>query len=146
VIRKNIVTGNPGVQVSVVIPAEGVDIRNMSNGNTFEDNVCLTSVNAPCPALGRSFTASPNPIAVTGSTPHGRTTISWYVPDVQEVQVRVGSPNGPLFAAGGSRGSAETGVWVADGTTFYLQDVTGGKALTAANTIATLVARLSRTP
>ena len=144
VIRRNVVTGNPAVQVAVAIPADGVDIRNMSNANIFEDNVCLTGLNAPCPALGRSFKASPNPI--TGSAQYGRTTISWYAPDVTEVQVRVGSPNGALFAAGGNRGSAETGVWVADGTTFYLQDISGGKPLNAANTLATVVVRLTRTP
>jgi hypothetical protein len=146
VIRRNIVTGNPAVQVAVAIPADGVDIRNMSNANIFENNVCLTGVNAPCPALGRSFTANPNPTAVTGSALYGKTTISWYAPDAAEVEVRVGSPNGTLFAAGGNRGSAETGIWVADGTTFYLQDVSGGKPLNASNTIATVVVRVSRTP
>ena len=146
VIRRNIVTANPAVQVAVAVPADGVDIRNLSSANVFQDNVCLTGVNAPCPALGRSFTATPNPVPVTGPARLGRTTISWQVPDVAEVEVRIGSPNGTLFAAGGTRGSAETGAWVADGTTFYLQDVASGKPLNAANTIATLVVRLSRTP
>ena len=146
VIRKNIVTGNPAVQVAVAIPADGGDIRNLSSANIFADNVCLTGVNAPCPALGRSFTASPNPIPVTGPARLGRTTISWHVPDVAEVEVRIGSPNGTLFAAGGNRGSAETGVWVSEGMTFYLQDVSSGKPLNAANTMGTVVVRFNRTP
>jgi hypothetical protein len=54
----------------------------------------------------------------------------------------VGSPSGPLFTYQGSQGSAQTGAWVTDGMTFYLQDVTGGKPLTAANTLATLVVHL----
>ena len=55
VIRHNIVVGNPPVQISVTFPAaDGVDIRNQATPGTnrVEDNVCLTSVNAPCPAIG----------------------------------------------------------------------------------------------
>jgi hypothetical protein len=33
---------------------------------------------------------------------------------------------------------------VTDGTTFYLQDVSGGKPLTANNTLATVVVHLQR--
>jgi len=40
------------------------------------------------------------------------------------------------MAGGGSSGSATTGVWVDNGTQFYLQDVSGGKPVTAANTLA----------
>jgi hypothetical protein len=42
------------VQLSVDHTASsGVDIKNQSTAgaNMFEDNVCLTSVNAPCPAV-----------------------------------------------------------------------------------------------
>ena len=144
IVRRNLVTGNPAVQVAVDRPGTGgADIRNLSGTetNTFHSNICLTGVNAPCPALGTSLTASPNPIPVTGSSLYGKTTISWSATDVGDVQIRIGSPNGPLFA-NGNRGSAETGLWVADGLTFYLQDVSGGKPLTAENTLATLVVRL----
>ena len=67
------------------------------------------------------------------------TAISWNVPNASFTEIHVGSPNGPLFASGGNQGSVQTGAWVTDGMTFYLQDVTGGKALTANNTLATLV-------
>jgi len=56
VIRHNTLVGNPPVQISVTFPtAGGVDIRNQATPGTnrIEDNVCLTSVNAPCPAIGR---------------------------------------------------------------------------------------------
>jgi parallel beta-helix repeat protein len=56
VIRHNIVAGNPPVQISVTFPAaDGVDIRNQATPgtNTIDDNFCLTSVNAPCPVVGR---------------------------------------------------------------------------------------------
>lgn len=51
-VRKNLVVGNPPVQISVNNPATtGVDIRNDAppGSNIIEDNVCLTAVNAACP-------------------------------------------------------------------------------------------------
>jgi len=92
---------------------------------------------------GASLTASPNPVPVTGSA-DGTTTISWNAPNAAYIEIHVGSPNGPLFTYQGNQGSAQTGPWVADGTAFYLQDVTGGKPLTAANTLATLVVHLQK--
>jgi len=66
-------------------------------------------------------------------------------PGAEVVEVRVNSPDGDLLArGGGGRGSAQTGVWVADGMTFYLQDVSGGKPLNAENTLSTVVVRLQR--
>jgi hypothetical protein len=65
-------------------------------------------------------------------------------PDAEAVEVRIGSPNGVLFTSGGNRGSAQTALWVPDGMTFYLQDVSGGRPLTAENTLATVVVRLQR--
>jgi hypothetical protein len=59
VIRWNLIVGNPPVQVALDNPsASGVDIKNMANdgANTFRGNICLTSVNAPCPAVGRPST------------------------------------------------------------------------------------------
>ena len=52
----------------------------------------------------------------------GRTTLFWKVPDSPSVEVHVGSPDGPLFAEGGSEGSAETKDWVKDRMVFYLLD------------------------
>jgi len=56
IIRRNLIVGNPPVQVDLDHPsAKGVDIKNLSpsGANTFQDNRCLTSVNAPCPAVKR---------------------------------------------------------------------------------------------
>jgi parallel beta-helix repeat protein len=147
IFRRNLVMGNPPIQVAVSNPASnGFDIWNLSpaGANTFQANVCLTSVNAPCPASAPSLTASPNPIPVTGAADYGMTTISWMAEGAEAVEVRIGSPNGALFAGGSSRGSAQTGLWVPDGMTFYLQDISGGKPLTAENTLATVVVRLQR--
>jgi hypothetical protein len=93
---------------------------------------------------GASLTAFPNPIPVSGSA-DGTTTILWNAPNAQAVEIHVGSPNGALFTSEGDHGSISTGPWVSDGLTFYLQDVTGGKPLTAANTLAVLVVHLQKT-
>ena len=71
------------------------------------------------------------------------TTLQWNAPAGSTVQIRVGNPAGTLFAEGGSTGTATTGNWVTNGMLFYLQDVTGGKPLTAANTLAVLIVQLS---
>src|ERR1700691_2215098 len=44
-----------------------------------------------------SFTASPNPIPVSAGASFGVTTISWNAPSAQFIEVRIGSPSGPLF-------------------------------------------------
>ena len=147
--RKNFVIGNPSVETSVdhASATSGFDIQNLATvgANTFQANVCLTSVNAPCPAsTPPSLTASPNPIPTMGGANFGVTTIDWMAPGVNAVQVRVNSVDGGLLASGGARGSVQTGLWVADETTFYLQDVSDGKPLTAENTLATVVVRLQR--
>jgi parallel beta-helix repeat protein len=147
--QRNLVTGNPGLQVSVDNPSSGgLDIKDLAGAgaNVYVANVCQTSANAPCPSAGVSFTAAPNPITITGSAALGQTTISWSAPDAQIVEIRVGSPAGPLFARQVNRGSAQTGVWVTDGLAFYLQDVTGGRPLTSDYTLATLVLHVGGAP
>ena len=147
IIRRNLITGNPSVQVSVDNPSvTGLDIKNLAppDANAFEGNICETAVNAPCPSIGPSLTASPNPIPVTGNALVGMTTISWNAPDAQVIEIRLDSPDGKLFTTMGFRGSIQTGAWVGDGMTFYLQDVTSGKPLTSDYTLATLVVHLQR--
>lgn len=53
-VRENTVIGNPAIQVSISHPSvRAVDILNLApqGQTTFERNVCLTAVNAPCPVL-----------------------------------------------------------------------------------------------
>ncbi len=85
-----------------------------------------------------TLTASPNPIPASGGA-LGTTTISWNAPSAQVIQLRIGGPSGALFFEGSNSGSAQTGAWVGDGLTVYLQDVTGGRRLTPDNTLAILV-------
>jgi len=57
VVRGNVVVGNPPIQVSVSLPTStGFDILNLSapGTTTFDRNLCLTAVNAPCPDLSTS--------------------------------------------------------------------------------------------
>jgi hypothetical protein len=58
VIRRNVIAGNPPVQVSKTFGANvGADIQEVSflGGNAFEENLCLTyaghTVPAPCPSV-----------------------------------------------------------------------------------------------
>jgi hypothetical protein len=60
IIRRNIIAGNPPVQVSNAFGASvGADIRDLSTpgANTFEDNQCLTYMGsmepAPCPRISK---------------------------------------------------------------------------------------------
>lgn len=51
-VRANTVVGNPAIQVGSTRPnVQAVDILNLAptGQTTFERNVCVTSVNAPCP-------------------------------------------------------------------------------------------------
>jgi parallel beta-helix repeat protein len=54
VVRRNLIVSNPPVQISVDhVSTSGVDIKNLSpaGANFFSANICVTSVNAPCPAI-----------------------------------------------------------------------------------------------
>src|SRR5438128_9244238 len=56
VLRGNVIAGNPPILVSNNAPdnaASGFDIMNLSAAaaNTFENNTCITSMNAPCANL-----------------------------------------------------------------------------------------------
>ena len=104
--------------------------------------VTLASAGDPPPAVPVSFTASPNPIPVTRGASYGMTTVSWNAPGASVIEIRLGSPDGQLFVMDNNAGSAPTGLWVADGTTLYLQDVSNNQPRTAANTLATLTLRV----
>ena len=85
------------------------------------------------------ISADPNPAPHIGSSSDAMVTISWNAPAATSIQININSPTGPGFTQGGNTGSAQTGPWVTNGMTFYLQDISGGKPLTAANTLGTVV-------
>ncbi len=111
---------------------------NVTSGGFFPSGVngiLNTSSGSAATTDGPYISASPNPIMIT-SGQVGTTMLTWSAPNASIVQIRIGSPSGQLFAESGPMGSMDTGAWVTQGTTFYLQDVSNGKALTAANTVA----------
>ncbi len=132
--------------VGQIVATPGVSQTTHSLAADADNNevfVPVTGVGIQVWRNGASITAYPNPIPVSGGG-DGTATISWVAPNADAVEVHVGSPTGPLFSEGGSRGSAMTGPWIADGTTFYLQDVSGGVVASAANTLASTVVHLLR--
>ena len=90
-----------------------------------------------------SFAATPNPANVCDGTGLTSTSLSWSFPAASVVEIHLGSPSGPLFARGGSTGTAQTGKWVSDGMLFVAQNVTGGLPLTSANTLGSVTVRVS---
>ena len=72
---------------------------------------------------GTTLVADPNPIVTSDGSGLGETSITW-ISTAAQIELRIGGPNGKLFARGGSKGSAPTGHWVGNGMTFYLQDLT----------------------
>jgi len=85
-----------------------------------------------------SITANPNPFLANTNGP-GQTMLAWTSYGTSAVEVRVNAPDGNKFAGSGPGSfSATTGRWLRDGMRVYLQDVSGGLPLTAANTLATV--------
>ena len=89
------------------------------------------------------ISASPGTIVVCDDSRLGVTTLTWSSRQGTQIEIRVGAPDGALFAKPYQDGSSQTGKWVADRTVFVMQDVTGGKPLTAEHTIATVVVRVT---
>lgn len=82
--------------------------------------------------------ASPNPAPASARHPDlGATTLKWVTLGAAHLEIRVGKPDGELFvrATGTASGSSTTGEWVRDGMLFYLQNVSGGRKLSLANTL-----------
>jgi hypothetical protein len=107
----------------------------------------IAVVQASTTSLGcrGTIAANPNPIMVCDGSAAGQTLISWNSSGPTNVEVHLKSPSGALFAASaGGAASAASGKWVTEGTTFYLQDVTGGLQLTAANTIAVVTVHVTQ--
>jgi hypothetical protein len=140
------ITGNHGFNFT--IPAQ---FRNGQPHNLYVYGIDVTgnqnvlmagaprSFNLSQPQATGSISASPNPIQVCDGSGLGVTTISWSVANVTAVDVRLNAPNGTLFVSSGPPGGQQTtGKWVNNGMVFYLQNVSDGRPLTSANTLATV--------
>jgi 6-phosphogluconolactonase len=113
--------------------------------NRLGQPVCILFAPPPEPGNsvrpGVTFWANPNPVVAADASGLGQTTLSWNAPEATEVHLRLGAPDGPLIAYQGNFGSVTTGRWIFRPVTFYLQDVSGGKPLTSANTLGTVRVR-----
>ena len=108
--------------------------------------VCFV-FNPPQPAgnlarPGVTFWANPDPYYSPDGFPLGQTTLAWNAADAEELDIRIGSPGGASVGRQPRYGATAIGRWAPDGTTFFLQDVSGGKPLTAENTLATVRLRV----
>jgi len=65
--------------------------------------------------------------------------VAWDYDGATDIEVRVGAPDGPIFAHSPVKSWLAPTSWAKPGTWFYLQDVSGGKPLTRENTIAVAV-------
>lgn len=93
---------------------------------TWTAHIASDSMSTVASSGGNPFVASPDPAPVAYGELFGQTTLYFNVPGANTLQIHVGSPTGPLFAQTGASGTAVTGVWVSDGMTFYLQDISNG--------------------
>jgi len=107
----------------------------LTSANTL---ATVTMTTAPNPLPSGSISAWPNPFP-PDMNGLGQTTLVWMSAGTTQVEIHVNAPNGPGFA-GTPQGSyaLETGHWVNNGMTFYLQNVSNGLPLTSANTLATV--------
>jgi hypothetical protein len=123
-------------------------LQDVSNGPASPSNTLavatahLTTAGCGTNPSG-TLTANPNPLTTCDGTGVGQTVLNWSTTNVSQIEIHVDSPSGPLFASGGSSGSLATGKWVSNGMSFYLQNVSGGLPLTAANTLATATVSFS---
>lgn len=70
--------------------------------------------------------------------------VRWECQGVGEVELRLDAPDGFTLARGGASGEAWGASWPEEGREVYLQDVTGGKALTSRNTLDSVCYRFGK--
>jgi len=92
-----------------------------------EINECESCHTGGIPTESFPMVASPNPVPVCDATGLGITKLTWG--NVDAFEIHMNTADGPLFVAGGGAGSASTGKWAGDGTTFVLVDKATGKTV-----------------
>ncbi len=89
-----------------------------------EINDCESCHTGGIPTADLPLVASPNPVPVCDASGFGATLLEWG--DLDAFEIHMNTADGPLFAATAGAGSAMTGKWVADGSTFVLVDKASG--------------------
>lgn len=100
-----------GNRTASLVISDSIGVQRVALSGTGSGNYSVPG----CTVL--SFVAGPNPIYT--NNPYGITSINANVTCPYEV--RIGGPNGPLFATGNGYSSTLTGSWVSNGLKFYLQ-------------------------
>jgi len=85
---------------------------------------------------GVLFGATPGIVPDPSNNLVSTTSLYWDAPSATEVEIHVGAPDGPLFAAAPGNSFYTTGDWVTDGMQFYLQNASSGDPTSPANTLA----------
>lgn len=81
-------------------------------------NDCQVCHTGGTPTADLPLVANPGPAPACDATGLGKTTLAWA--DKGMIEVRVGSPDGTLFARSGGANSSETGKWVNDLLEFFM--------------------------
>ncbi len=95
-------------------------------------------------AVQSTLIARPAKIVDRDGSGLGATELFWTIFPPRECQIRIGAPDGKLFAAAAASGSSKTDKWVRNGMKFFLQDVSGGRPLTMANTLAEVTVEVGK--
>jgi hypothetical protein len=88
-----------------------------------QDNAA-PSTSAPSAGLLKT---DPSPVRICDGSKLGQAKVSWTVDSEAGAQVRVGSPDGTLFASSKGSGTSETGKWLREGLQLYL--ISDGKVI-----------------
>ena len=101
----------------------------------------------PEPEPAGAITAAPNPLVLRGELVPRQTGVFWTSSGTEQVEVRVGAPDGPVLSrTGPGRQREQTGEWVQDGLVLYLQDVSDGGGADGVRTLATVTLRVEHAP
>ncbi len=79
--------------------------------------------------------ARPNPIVDCDPVGGVTAALHWTSCRAETLEVRMGSPDGPVFSRSGPSGEGATKDWAVDGMTFFLQDATAGRAPSLASSL-----------
>ncbi len=110
-------------------------------------NECTDCHTGGIPTENFPMVSNPSAALVCDSSGHGSVVLNWQYTDNVEIRVRTASnPEGSVFATGGPTGSAETGKWVADGTSFDIYDSGTSKLIQSVPVNATVLGCVSNAP
>jgi hypothetical protein len=88
-----------------------------------------------------TISVSPDPLPLCDATGVAVARLRWSTVGVQAVEVRIGAPDGSIWASGKPADTRETGPWVSTGTTFFLQNASDGNGAGPQKTLAKVVVR-----